>query len=174
MLIGAIIALLIIWIIRSTISKLKNFQKLKKLGIPTRPINVWLGGHLFDVLANNGVSYHKLLLSQLGTVSGFYFSGLPIIMVANYEIIREICIRRSSDFANRCMYFSDMLPEPEEFLQLSLIGIKDSKWKTHRSAISPSFTESKLDQLRPMMIERVYEMLNIIREGDLPENFETR
>jgi hypothetical protein len=159
------IGLLIAWLAQRVSRQLQHFNSLQQLGIPVFATRPFLGGHLFDVMRNRGISYHIKLLSTLGSISGHYFGGLRTILIANYSVIREVCIGRSSEFPNRSTYFRDLVAEPEEFLAHSLINVRDAKWKRQRATLSPTFTDSKLDQLRPMMMDRVFEMLNIIREG---------
>lgn len=164
-LVAAFTALLVIWLIRKWKQRVAYFHSLQNMGIPTAPVSVMFGGNLFLLFKLRGIQMHRLLLKEYGSISGHYFGRLRTVVVANYSTIREICIRRASDFPNRSTYFRDVVAEPEEFLSKSLINIKDANWKNHRAIISRSFTDSKLELLRPVMVDRVFEMIRVIHQS---------
>lgn len=163
--VAAFIALLVIWLQRKWKQRVAYFHSLQEMGIPTLPVSALFGGNLFTLLGHRGIEMHRLLLKQYGALSGHYFGRLRTVVIANYSVIREIFIRRASEFPNRSTFFCDVVAEPDEFLSFSLINVKDAKWKNHRAALSRSFTDSKLENLRPVMVDRVLEMNSVVRQS---------
>lgn len=96
--------------------KVASFQNLQEQGVPCLAVQPLFGGNMKQLMKLRGLETHRKLLKELGPVSGFYFGSLKAVQLADYDLIRQICIRRAGEFPNRCSWFRKLAPEPNGFL----------------------------------------------------------
>lgn len=84
------------------------------------------------------------LHKDYGDVVGIYHGHLPCLLVADPEVIKEICIKQFHNFTNRPMPF-----KIDKKYLYSLAITTDNHWKFLRSTLSPTFTSGKMKTMMP-------------------------
>ncbi|CAG2250695.1 CYP3A [Mytilus edulis] len=88
------------------------------------------------------------LINTYGSVVGIYHGHLPVLLVSDPEMVKEIFIKEFSNYTNRPVPF-----KMDEHSAFSVGTAKDNHWKFLRSTISPTFSSGKLKLMVPK-IER--------------------
>ncbi|XP_071147587.1 cytochrome P450 3A41-like isoform X1 [Mytilus edulis] len=88
------------------------------------------------------------LVNTYGSVVGIYHGHLPVLLVSDPEMVKEIFIKEFSNYTNKPVPF-----KMDEHSAFSVGTAKDNHWKFLRSTISPTFSSGKLKLMVPK-IER--------------------
>ncbi|XP_023238238.1 uncharacterized protein LOC111637060 [Centruroides sculpturatus] len=138
----------------------KHFSLFRKLGIPGPPPNVFFGNYL-EIFLKGSIQPQKQWISRYGKVLGYYHGEVPVLLVADANLLKNILIKDFQKFIDR----STLVRENSTFGRASqhLIFLRGTKWKQLRSVMTPSFTASKMKMMSPMINDAIKELL---------ENFE--
>lgn len=114
------------------------FQTWKKLRIAGPEPNVWTGNIL--QFYNHPLGFVSKMVQKYGNFSGFYIGPIPVIIVKDREIIKDVLIRKFDNFVNRTKYpLLQMDPMKD-----SILALRQERWRSVRSVLSPFFTIAKL------------------------------
>lgn len=99
-------------------------------------------GELYNMLTKDRMLLEIERRQTLGKVYGLVQSGVPRVVVADAEVIRQICIKDFDVFTNhRLNVFAN------KYEKLFLVWLQNEEWKKVRSALSPMFTSAKIKKM---------------------------
>ncbi|XP_069132380.1 cytochrome P450 3A29-like [Argopecten irradians] len=98
------------------------------------------------------------LVSTYGKVVGIYHGHNPVTIVADPEMIKEICINRSDVFTNRASSF-DMCGT----LGCAVAMADDLNWKFLKSKLVSVFSKDRIEQICPMLTDCLDTMVENIQ-----------
>ncbi|CAH0397734.1 unnamed protein product [Chilo suppressalis] len=81
---------------------------------------------------------------------GYVEGTKPVILVRDPELIKKITVKDFDHFLNHTDFFTQ---EMEPLFSLTLIMMKDDKWKDMRTSLSPAFTGNKMKLMMPFIHE---------------------
>ncbi|XP_002730609.1 cytochrome P450 3A29-like [Saccoglossus kowalevskii] len=120
------------------------FSTFTKLGI-AGPKPVPFFGNLTQM--GTGMQYKDLeWIKKYGKVYGYYEGRMPMLLVADVEMCKQIMVKQFSSFVNRRRFnlqgtlWSSALP-----------NLVDEHWKNVRNTLTPAFSASKMKQLAPLI-----------------------
>ncbi|CAH1257828.1 CYP3A4 [Branchiostoma lanceolatum] len=116
------------------------YNTFKKLAIPGPP-PLPLIGNLIDY--KKGLSSIDLeWMKKYGKYWGVYEGQLPVLIVADTKLIKQINVKEFPNFANR-----RLMPGNGPVMKYSLTVLQDAEWKRVRSYMSPFNSAYSLKQL---------------------------
>ncbi|KAK1312772.1 hypothetical protein QJS10_CPA07g00994 [Acorus calamus] len=114
--------------------------------VPGPPL-ITIVGHL-PLLLKHGPDVFNALAKEYGPIFRFYMGRQPLIIIADPELCREVCIKKFKDMPNR----SKIPPASGSPLhEKNLFLSRDSRWSTMRNAIVVLYQPSHLSNLIPIM-----------------------
>ncbi|XP_067659545.1 cytochrome P450 3A29-like [Haliotis asinina] len=114
---------------------------LKDYGIPGPEPNIIFGSLL--TLLKEGIDFENKRGKLYGDVYGLYIGGIPMITVADPDILKEILIKDFQTFMDR-LGFNDLNDYP---LITNVFNAQGATWKRLRKIISPTFSAGKLRKM---------------------------
>ncbi|XP_070556749.1 cytochrome P450 3A29-like [Ptychodera flava] len=134
-----------------------TFSTFKNMGIPgPKP---WpLFGNIFEMSA--GI-YKKDLewVNKYGKVFGTYEGREPVLVIADPEICKQICVKNFASFYNR-----RILPINSKPLDSGLSMLADKNWKDKRNTLTPAFSGSKMRKMTPIVNNAADTMVKILEK----------
>lgn len=135
----------ILWILE----RRKAQKFLASYGIPGPTPSLIMGN--FMLFLNDNVGGWTKIIEQHGDICSFYVGRRPMILVANLETIRRICVTESSKFRNRPDFVMGRIVP----LADGLLALRDDRWKISRQTLSPTFSASKMKWMVALMDEPI-------------------
>lgn len=134
-------------------------------GIRQKPTTFLVGE--FVAFAKKGIGYFNLdLVKDYGNVFGIYLGNLPMLMIADTEIIKQILVKDFSKFTDR---FDMMKGKKKKSIWSSAVTrAYGDHWKFIRSTLSPTFSSGKMRHMSPYIHKCLDNFLEILAEK-LPE-----
>ncbi|XP_070556747.1 cytochrome P450 3A8-like [Ptychodera flava] len=96
-------------------------------------------------------------VKQYGKVFGLYEVRRPVLVVADPEMCKQICVKNFTSFYNR-----RVLPIKDRPLDSGLGNLFDQKWKTKRNTLTPAFSGSKMRMMSPIINKTADAMVRIL------------
>ncbi|XP_029910105.1 thromboxane-A synthase-like [Myripristis murdjan] len=97
------------------------------------------------------------LINKHGRVCGYYLGRMPVVVVADPDILRQVTIKEFSTFPNR-QYVINHTKPVSDGLQL----LRDEHWKRVRGILTPSFSGAKLKEMVPLINTTINTLMNIL------------
>lgn len=118
-----------------------NYNFWSRLGIKGEtPLP--LVNDIYNILLKDRAKNDKERLRKYGKVYGIFLQGIPRLVVADPEILRQICIKDFDAFQNH-----NLPPWANKYQRLFLVWLQGDHWKHVRSMMSPSFTSGKIKRM---------------------------
>ncbi|XP_076351885.1 lithocholate 6-beta-hydroxylase-like isoform X1 [Tachypleus tridentatus] len=124
----------------------KKLSFFEDLGIPGPKPNFFFG-NLREFQTKGAIKCHEEWIKKYGKICGFYFGRLPVIIVADLDVLRQIQIKDFQKITGRPMLIPGGAQPLKEF-KSHLIYIRGKHWKEVRSLLTPTFSSSKMKQFR--------------------------
>ncbi|XP_038067741.1 cytochrome P450 3A29-like isoform X1 [Patiria miniata] len=120
---------------------------LARLGIPGGNAKPFIGNTLDFMGDKNGIQgYHEKAFARYGKIFGFYVGWRPVLLTADVDFVRMLCIKDFSNFNNRRKQVIDNKP-----FDKALSVLRDDHWKDVRVILSPTFSGSKMKLMAPLI-----------------------
>ncbi|CAF3769219.1 unnamed protein product [Adineta steineri] len=145
--------LLLILIFAYYVYNLRTNNIFRRMGMPG-PAPIPLLGEMFNVVRRGMYKNDIALIKKYGRIVGIYEGTVPIILVTDPDILRNVLIKDSHVFINRRTPEGGVGP-----FEHGLTTLKDEQWKNARSIVSPTFSTAKLKAMHSLMND-VSDMFN--------------
>ncbi|XP_078001010.1 cytochrome P450 3A29-like [Glandiceps talaboti] len=122
-----------------------TFSTFKKLGIPG-PKPLPLVGNMFELISNGMAKKDVEWTKKYGKLFGIFEGRSPLIVVSDPEMVKQICVKKSSSFYNK-----RRLPLESKPLDSALNNLIDGHWKKTRNTLTPAFSASKMKLMSPLI-----------------------
>lgn len=142
-------ALFSVWLKR----RCEHFKYFEKRGIPGPKPNLWFGNSL-EMWRKSQPGCLQEWGKQYGNVYGYFNGAVPILVVTDKVLLKEIMIKRFSSFMNHGNIFGTTTLRPS-----NLFVLTGQQWRHMRATLSPSFTMKKLKAISGEMSQIVNEFL---------------
>ncbi|XP_070556760.1 cytochrome P450 3A24-like [Ptychodera flava] len=121
-----------------------TFSIFEQLGIPgPTPRPVFGNMHqLGPGMRNVDIEWSK----KYGKLFGTFEGRQPMMVTADPEICKQICVKQFASFYNR-----RLIPLTNKEFLTSINMLKDQKWKNKRNALTPAFSTSKMKAMTPLV-----------------------
>ncbi|CAF4083217.1 unnamed protein product, partial [Adineta steineri] len=161
--------LLLILIFSYYVYNLRTNNIFRRIGIPG-PAPIPLLGEMFNVIRRGMYKNDMALIKKYGKIVGIYEGTIPIILVTDLDILRNVLIKDSHVFINRRTPEGGVGP-----FEHGLTTLKDEQWKNARSIVSPTFSTAKLKAMHSLMND-VSDMYNerLLEYADKQEIFDIK
>ncbi|XP_044766592.1 uncharacterized protein LOC123322677 [Coccinella septempunctata] len=93
---------------------------------------------------------------------GIYQFSTPALVLRTPDIIKKMCVKDFDYFLNR----QNFAAEGDVLFSKNLVGLKGQSWKDMRSAISPTFTSSKMKSMFVMVCQNAKLFVDNFLEKD--------
>ncbi|XP_034236909.1 probable cytochrome P450 6a23 [Thrips palmi] len=121
----------------------------RKRGVPT-PSPLPIFGNMLPVLRGKKhfmQAFHDMSLPHRDTgYCGMYVWGMPMLMVFEPEMVKQVVCKDFSSFHDRGIPSSESDP-----LSQHLFNLTGTKWRNLRNRLTPTFTSGKLKLMLPLM-----------------------
>lgn len=130
----------------------KTYSYWKTRGIPNPPPLPIIGNVLDVALVKRPL--HDLLDELYVTnpedkVVGFYCCSTPVLVLKDYDLIKEVLVKNFENFMDRGQYFDEDL-EPHT---ANMFNLETKRWRPLRHSTSAFFTPKKIREMIPVMID---------------------
>lgn len=134
-----------------------KYQKWKKLGIDGPEPILYFGNMLPRFTLSQGTvpEYEVKLFQKYGKRYGFYEMSLPVLVVAEPDILKNIFVRDFTAFMDRRDRATTKIGRH------FLTALKGEEWRRARNTITPSFTSGKMKVMLSLMDECALTLTNI-------------
>ncbi|CAF1330384.1 unnamed protein product [Adineta steineri] len=148
---------------------LRTNNIFRRIGMPG-PAPIPLLGEMFNVMRTGMYKNDMALVKKYGKIVGIYEGTVPIILVTDLDILRNVLIKDSHVFINRRTPEGGVGP-----FEHGLTTLKDEHWKNARSIVSPTFSTAKLKAMHSLMND-VSDMFNerLLEYADKQEIFDIK
>lgn len=124
----------------------KKFSYFSENDIPHIPPTSWFMGNVAGV----GTKYHFIDVLQKvyseckdkDVIAGLYQMFLPIIIVTDLELLKQITVKDFTNFVDRGVFVNE-----DEPLTGHLFSIEGDTWRFLRNKLSPAFTSGKIKMM---------------------------
>ena len=134
----------------------KKFTYWSSRGIPG-PTPTLILGNLLPFFKESWVTIYGNWAKGHGKVFGIYEASKPVLVIADADLVKEICIKNFDYFMNGREIGGHPLIKHWLFYQ------RDDEWRRTRAIISPTFTASKMKVMYHLM-EECYQQLDAAME----------
>ncbi|XP_053574907.1 thromboxane-A synthase [Bombina bombina] len=138
------LALIIGFLVLLSWYSVSAFSQLERVGIK-HPKPLPLIGNVL-LFKEGFLKGDKHLLKTYGPICGYYMGRRPMILVAEPEAIKIILQKEFANFTNRMKLHLVTKPMSD-----SLLCLRDDKWKSVRSVLTPSFSTARMKEMCPLI-----------------------
>ncbi|CAF4082627.1 unnamed protein product [Adineta steineri] len=161
---------LLILIFVDYVYNLRTNNIFRRIGMPG-PAPIPLLSEMFNGMYKNDMA----LIKKYGKIVGIYEGTVPIILVTDLDILRNVLIKDSHVFINRRVGHHTLIFCAAGLFEHGLPVLKDEQWKSARSIVSPTFSSAKLKAMHSLMND-VSDMYNerLLEYADKQEIFDIK
>lgn len=148
------------WLVRE---RRKCFDAFKNTGIPGPAIDSLINGNADAFWKPTQIASIGRWLKQYGDVFGFFLGDVPIVVVKDLDMIKEIINNGSSNFRDRgyLMHLYELQP----ILRDSIGFARGDTWRESRTCMQQFFTPSKLKAVMPSLHDSQRKFLEILGDS---------
>ncbi|XP_067124561.1 thromboxane-A synthase-like, partial [Centruroides vittatus] len=121
----------------------KHFSLFQEMGIPGPPPNVFFGNYL-EIFLKGSIRPHKEWISRYGKVLGYYHGEVPVLLVADANLLKKILIKDFQKFTDRSILVRENSAVSIGRDSQHLIFLRGTKWK---QSMSPMINDAIEDLL---------------------------
>ncbi|XP_022080300.1 cytochrome P450 3A24-like [Acanthaster planci] len=122
-------------------------QYLARLQIPAPKAKPFIGNTFDFIFCKDGIpGFHEKNFARHGKIFGFYTGWRAVLLAADVDFVRMLCIKEFSNFTNRKKQAIDNKP-----FDKALTALRDDHWKDVRGILSPTFSGSKMKLMAPLI-----------------------
>ena len=142
---------------------------LARNGIPGPKPNL-IYGNMFEYRALPTVQRQKEWVEKYGKIVGYYIGHRPVVLVADPDLAKNIQIKDFQYFADRPHPNMKHGIHPIPASSGMLIRAQGKRWKEMRSALTPTFSGSKLKTMTPIIDDAINNFIDIIEKQSQNED----
>ena len=141
----------------------RHMTKLARNGIPGPKPHLILG-NLHDWTRVGRVARESDWIKKYGKIVGFYLGQRPCVLVADADLAKNIQIKDFHLFSDRPIPSLKHGLHPQPASSASLIRSQGKRWKEMRSALTPTFSGSKLKTMTPIIDDAINNLISIVEK----------
>ncbi|XP_077526697.1 cytochrome P450 3A5-like [Haemaphysalis longicornis] len=145
------------WLLRE---RRKCFDAFKGTGIPGPPIDSLINGNADAFWKPTQIESIGKWLKEYGDVFGFFLGDVPVVVVKDLEMIKDIFYKNFSNFNARGHIL--LLYELQPFVGDSIGFARGRVWKESRTCMQQFFSPSKLKAVMPSVLDAQREFIEIL------------
>ncbi|KHN70786.1 Cytochrome P450 3A56 [Toxocara canis] len=101
---------------------------------------------------------------KYGTVFSTVFVGVPVLVVSDLELLKEILVKKFAFFSNRAIV-NDVIGNNKNGIRSKVMfALRDTLWKNVRNTITPAFTTGKMKMMTPILGDCIEQMMSAIEK----------
>ncbi|PAA80042.1 hypothetical protein BOX15_Mlig021430g1 [Macrostomum lignano] len=100
-------------------------------------------------------------LQEFGRVYGTYFMRRPVLVVADPDMLKQICIKRSENFTDRGTLGNETYP-----MDKGILTLKGQEWKRVRSLMTPAFSSGKMKVMFPLVEQSARQLCDSLLKAE--------
>ena len=162
----AIFSLIIVYLVYV---RVRHMSKLARNGIPGPKPNL-IFGYFSEIKSVPTIEWQRKLIEKYGKVVAFYFGAKPCVLIADPDLAKNIQIKDFHQFTDRPKVFLKHGLEGIPAMSTSLIRREGKRWKEMRSALTPTFSGSKLRTMTPIIEDSINNFINLIEKHSKSED----
>lgn len=139
----------------------RKHSLFKRYGIPSIKPMPFIGG--FPHLIKKGMMQSEYDATiQYGRCVGFFLGNMPTVFVTEPEIIREVYVKRFTEFPNR-----SQAAYTTKFWETTILSTTDiDNWRFLRSTLTPSFSSGKLRKMDTIVINCINHAIERLKKEE--------
>nr|UOU03263.1 cytochrome P450 3045C8 [Brachionus rubens] len=138
-----------------------SYRFFKRRGLKT-PNYEFFYGNIRPILRNKNLSdQYREWTKTCGKTYGYFEGHLPVLVTSDLDIIQEVFIKQSSNFAARK---KGHLNPRDSDPSLSLFVATRNRWKRMRMIMNPTFSSAKLRELGPILVKCTDRLVDVLHE----------
>ncbi|XP_048762827.2 cytochrome P450 3A24-like isoform X2 [Ostrea edulis] len=129
-----------------------KFGLWRRLGVPGPDYLPYIGA-LKEMSKLGLMEFDFHLIKTYGRVVGTYLGSAPSLLIADPDIIKNVCVKDFSKAPNRYEF-----SESQSELRKGLNALEDDHWRFVRNTLLPTFSSGKMRKMNPLLQQK-YELL---------------
>ncbi|XP_077527799.1 putative cytochrome P450 6a13 [Haemaphysalis longicornis] len=145
------------WVLRE---RRKWFDAFKDTGIPGPPIDSLINGNSDAFFKPTQIESINRWLKQYGDVFGFFLGAVPIVVIKNLDMIKDIMNKDFSNFVARghMKHLCELQPLMEDSIGFG----RGRAWREARACMQQFFTQSKMKAVMPSLLHGQRQFIKVL------------
>ena len=127
----------------------------ERLGLKGPKASSLFLGNLGDTMAQGRFKLYAEWTKKYGKVFGYYEGSIPVLLVADPDMAREILIKQFDNFEQRLLVL-----ENNDDPYRDIFEAVGEKWKRVRGLSTPTFSGKKMKMMSPLVQKSIDKLLN--------------
>lgn len=136
-----------------------KFSYWERRGVKGPRPKPMVGNFLDQIFNKNRKITEVEWVKKYGKVYGLYQGVKPRLVVADAEVLREICIKNFDIFPNH--HKNDFMNDYQENF---LFFLQDDQWRKVRALMSPTFTSGKIKRMFKLLDHCANDLVEVFKE----------
>jgi cytochrome P450 len=146
-----------------------NHGYFRKLGI-SGPTPWPFLGNLYTLISKGMYGLDLQYTKAYGRIYGTFMGSIPVLIISDRELIRQICIKQAAIFTDRFSLNVENAP-----LDKAITTLKGTEWKRVRNILTPTFTAGKLKKMTPLIKDAVATLQSrFVKAAEIQEDVEIK